>query len=461
MAILNKKSERSIPFLLASLSALAFVWLIQADDYILSVVYCLTAVYSTLLLWNAAGRKITLLLCIILCYHLFIGGRFWVYLFSQEYNSFEITWFANYAPTGEEKYRIFSYVYLCVVMITLGACVEWSRERRPRFIPHISVDNVKIDQLINRLFPILILFSLYHAYNSLSYALSHGYETIALNADAESNLSYSVKFSRMSIIVFTGMAIAYGQKKTVIKYISLLLFTGLVIIICGSRGTFGSVVMIMIWAYSRYHKLSLKKLAIYGVLGLVSLLLLVSISFRETGSGGVAGMTALEALTDFFYSNGVSLMVFALSTTVTGYPTLQFFQTFFPGVNFLYSHISGIPLKPEQASFQGHLCNTLDSDLFYSGAGLGWTMNGDLYLFSGGILIFYCLLAYLLGKFISYIDVCSNKSRFYLYMAGAVSFDTFALSRGSMSNLFAMIPYIYIYFLLVIYLTRFIPKREV
>lgn len=455
----NRFQGGTLLFLLVSLVALAIVWLLQSDDYTLSVVYCTLAVYSVFILWKCSREKITLLLCIILCYHFFIGGRFWLFLFSQEHPIFEITWYANYAPTGYEKLRIFAYVVLFYVMITVGASIEWSRDRKLKFVPQNKVNGAKIDNVINRLFPILVLFALYHAYNSLSYALSHGYETIALNSDAESNLSYSVKFSRMSIIVFTGLAIAYGQKRTVIKYICLLLFTGVVTIICGSRGTFGSVVLFIIWAYSRYHKVSLKRLMVYGFAGIATLLFLFSISLRDSGAGGIAGLTPLEVFSDFLYSNGVSLMVFGVSMTVTGYPTIQYFQTLIPGVNFLYSHISGIPLKPEQASFQGHLCNTLDSDLFYSGAGLGWTTNGDIYLFSSGFLVVYCILCFLLGRLISYIDICSYKSRFGLYLAGAIAFDTFAVSRGSLSNFFAMIPYIYAYYFLILYLTRIVKKK--
>ena len=147
-------------------------------------------------------------------------------------------------------------------------------------------------------------------------------------------------------------------------------------------------------------------------------------------------------------------MIFGVSMTVSNYPVLPYFQTFITGANVLYSLLWGVTVSPETLSFQGHLCNTLNSSLFYSGAGLGWTVNGDLFLFSGRNIFVYSIFAYLLGRFISYIDVCSFKSSFYLFVAGSLCFGIAMMPRGSLAALFAMIPYIYLFYYLVIFLGK-------
>jgi len=462
MATSVTKIKRTAPFFIISLLSLLFIYIIEAGDYLLSVVYAITALFSLKLIWDYSGKRPSLFFLFMVSYQLFIGGRFFVYLFSQEDPIFSLHgFFTDYDAIGNERIRVFSYVYLFLVFGTIGFCVGSSKDRKLKFVPKLQQnEKMKIDTVLCKLFPVFCVFALYHAYESLVYALSHGYETIALNANAEDNISYLAKFANMSIQVFAAASIAYGSKKTILKYLVLLLFSSIIIVICGSRGAFGSLVLFILWVYSRFEKVSIKKISLYGGIGMALLLILFSISFRAE-SYGMIGLSPMEAVKDFFWSNGGSLPIFAVSITIDNYPIYPYFQTLFVGSNFIFTHFFGVPLKPEQISFQGHLCNTLDSTAFYNGAGLGWTANGDLYLFSGGNIILYCILTYLVARLISYIDNSSYKASFYLFMAGALAFGLFMIPRGNFASLFAMIPYVYIYFFLIKYLTHFVGRTSI
>ncbi len=456
MAILKNRRAPVVFFLIVSVFCQVLVYLVDAGDYVLSVIYSATSLVSMKMVWDYSNKRVTLFLLFLVAYHLFIGGRFFYYLFSQENPIFILEQFTYYEPKGLERLKIFLFVYMFVALSTVGFCFCQIKERRPRFIPQVtSREKQKMDKVLNKLVPLFVVFLIYEGYSLITVSLQNVYGTLALNSNAEDNVSYLVKFARLSIITMSGLAIAYGEKKTIYKYLSLLLAVGLIDIISGSRGTFGSFLLFLIWVYAHYRKVSLGRLVVYGSAGLASILVLFSFSSRAITSGFL-DLSPADALKDFIYGNGVSLMVFGVSITVGNYPIYPYFQQFILGSNFIISHLTGVHLKPEEISFQGHLCNTLDSNLYYSGAGLGWSVNGDLYLFSGGNILIYCFLSYCLGFLISYIDASSRKSSFYLFMACAIGYFLFMVPRGSTSAIFVMFYYVYLYFYLTKYLTRFV-----
>lgn len=454
----NCKLNNLLLFFFISLIGAALAFFTEANDYILSCLFCFTSIYSIALIWFYSGKRPTLFVLYMVSFNLFLGGRFFVYLFSQENDIFLLSWYTYFNPKGQERLLVYLFVYAYIVMSTIGCCVEWHKQRRVLFTPQLSaIESSKFDCILKKLFPVVVFCSLYYLYEGVQAILTYGYGTVAISDNVEQNVSYLAKFSSMSAGIFTGMAIAYGTKQTIKKYVSLLLITSLITLIMGSRGAFASMILFCLWLYSLYYNISIKKILLYGAAGLTILLLLFSLSVRAD-SYGITNMSSLEALTDFFYSNGGSLAIFGASMTIKDYPLLPYFQTFITGANFFYSKITGAVLKPEDISFQGHMCNTFDSDLFYSGAGLGWTVTGDLFLFSSGNILVYCILCFFIARFITYIDMSSFRSSFYRYMAASLSMGLFMMPRGSSAALFAMIPYIYIYFFLLKYLTRFVSR---
>lgn len=452
-------SRNLLLFLVFSFLGLLLVYYFQVNDYYLSWLYCITAVWSMKIIWDATGKRPTIFFFFMLSYHLFIGARFFVYIFSQENEIFKLDWFYPYNPTGAERLPIFLFVYLFQVMFTLGYSGGWRKKSKVRF--EITCNNnlrIKIDKILNKAFPYIFVILIIYLVKGLLNVMLAGYGFEGRSENTE-DVSYLMKFIEMAATVFTAMAVAYGKDSTKNKYYILLSVRAVVSILAGSRAAFGALLFFLVWAYSLHHKISIGKLAIYSFAGLSAMLFLFSFSLRAV-SNGFIDLSVTDAFLDFFYSNGGSLAIFGASMTISDYPIVPYFQTLITGAGFIYGHLRGTPLKPEEATFQGHMCNTFDSELYYSGKGLGWTGNGDIYLFSGGNILIYCILCVLIARLLAYIDKSSFKSDFYKYMAGSLAFGLFMIPRGTFASLFAMIPYVYFYLIVIVLIANSMSRKR-
>lgn len=452
-------SRNLLLFLIFSCLGLFLVFCFQVNDYYLSWLYCITAVWSMIIIWDLTGKRPTIFFFFMLSYHLFIGARFFVYIFSQEKAIFELDWFYPYNPTGAERLPIYIFVYLFQVMFTLGYCVSWRNKSQVRF--EITCNNslrLKIDKILNKAFPCIFVILIFYLVKGLFEIMSSGYGLVERSDNIE-DVSYLMKFIEMAATVFTAMAVAYGKDTTKKKYFVLLSIRAVVSILSGSRAAFGALLFFLVWAYSLHHKISLKKIGTYSFVGLFVMLFLFSFSVRAA-SNGFIDLSITDAFIDFFYSNGGSIAIFGASMTLNDYPVVPYFQTLITGAGFIYGHLRGTPLKPEEATFQGHMCNTFDSELYYSGKGLGWTGTGDIYLFSRGNILIYCILCVLIARLLAYIDKSSFKSDFYKYMAGSLAFGLFMIPRGTFASLFAMIPYVYFYLIVIVLIANSMRRKE-
>lgn len=434
-----------------AIAVLLYINNAKLADIDFAYIYVVSAIITSYITWITQGSKLSVFFFFLLTYHLFIGGRFFAALLNSDVDIFEPSYFYSYTMSYFEKQRLISQVFSFLIFSTIGHVLVYSkRKKKPLFyVPKSNLCNYDVNPLLNRIYPILAIIMIPQRVISIANTRAIGYGAVVLGA--EFNVSFVDKFTNMGLQMLFAIAIAYGSRSSIKKYFILFLITSSLGILSGSRAALGSCIFMSIWAYSRFYKVNLKKLALYGSLSLAFMLYMFSVSVRGEQIGADT-VSPWQSFVWFISSNGVSLMVHEVSTRVHDYPIIGYVQTFITGATTLYSKylsLFGENLPPESATFHGHLCYTLNPQLYYSGAGLGWTLLSDLHLFSFGNLPLFCIFSFFIGYIISDIDFFADKSKFYLFLAGAISPGIYMMSRGTSASLFAMIPYIYVAFFLV------------
>ena len=426
------------------------------SDHDMAVTYVIAAITTGWFTWYSQGKQMSIFLFFLLTYHLFIGGRFFSHFIDPELDIFETTYFYKYSVTYNDKIKVFSFALSFVLFAVIGHTFVYLSRRNKSIlpVPSIKMEEHDIDKLLDKAFPLFVLFIIPKRILSIINTISVGYGATALGAEV--NVSFVDKFLDMFFLIALGLAIAYSDIKHIKKYFILYCISSVLTILSGSRAALGSFLLMSIWTYSRYYKLNVKKLITYVAVGAIIMMSLFSFSVRSYNAG-LNQLSPLDACLFFLHSNGVTLMVHEASTRVSNYPILSYVQSFITGSNYIYSLVTGTKLAPEQASFSGHLCYELNPNLYYSGAGLGWSCISDLYLFSGGSLIIFCLWSFFIGYLISDIDKSSESKSFFVYMAAVLSPGIYMMSRGTINSLFAMFPYIYFIYYVVYKIT---PLRK-
>lgn len=426
-----------------------------------SVFYVILSIFSAYIVWNNSGCKINIFYLHILTFNLFIGGRFYVYLFDDSLTPFLTTFFYDYRVGVERQIEIFTYVISFLAFSTVGHYLSIRYPVKRMLEPSISYQSKgRIDTLLQYLFPVLVITILYLSINNFKSIIEHGYGISAIAVD-ERVVTVSVvdKFAPMLLGIFLAMSVAYGKRKTTVKYFILYATKGVISILGGSRADFGIVILMTIWIYSMTNKVNAKKIVAFLSIGLCTLFILFSFSVRESeiksdsfSLGGVINV--------FLYTNGGSLMIFDAARLVDNYPILPYFQSFITGASFFYSKLTGIILYPQDISFEGHLCNTLNPALFSEGKGLGWTTIADIYLFSGRSLFFYCFLSMVFGSIIGTIEHWSKQSAFFKYVSVALAPSLLMMARGGLFNFFPAFTYIYLFFLVVLCIVKRVKLKK-
>lgn len=418
-----------------------------SSDYNVSFFYVLLATCSTISCWFNSNRQLNLFLLYLLTFHLFIGGRFFVCLFDHDLTPFEPTFFYNYKVSMARVVELMNYVYTFLYFVVSGHYLSRMYPLRESIRFNSSYINQNSITSISQFFyPILVACLLYVGIDSAIYSLQHGYAVVDYSVtDVEYHVSIVEKFAPMLLVLLLAMTFAYAKNSNK-KYLMLYAVYGVIILVSGSRAAFGAVLLLWVWIYSIENRVSLLRIGLLVFGGLIILLIIFSLGAR---GHGLKDFTIFDAIKIFLYDNGGSLMVFDTSRLVDDYPILPYFQTFIPGASYLYSFISGVTLYPQDISFSGHLCNTINPTLFSKGAGLGWTTLSDIYVYSGGNIFLFCVLSFILGLIFANIEHWAQKDLFYKYLIIAVAPGVLTMPRGYLTAFFVQMIYATVFYILL------------
>ncbi|WP_061132431.1 O-antigen polysaccharide polymerase Wzy [Caballeronia fortuita] len=374
------------------------------------------------------------------CFFVFIGGRLLSYplmTINGPGSPFDLEFMAEYVATDAIKNIAFFYLVIFISFLNLG---YWTVSIRVRQRPSLPLNG----KFASALLLMAAIPMLFQTFGRLKLAFSQGYQAQYLGQTS----AYQAGSGFLEAIYFVLLGIAYvSPSKTVRKLVLMLLcLHGLAGIASGARGQFLTVMALLLWLYGRRRKIRLWTLMlIFTALGVCANLLL-QFSARATQ---IEAASPLDVITGMLWDQGVSLGVFSWSLNVHGYPLLAYVQTIFPGTAWVAQLISGHAVDARDLSFAAALSATSDPDMFLKGNGLGWSVLGDLALFSGGMFPLFALFSVLIGWGLRALDDGSRVSALWMALAVAIGPRLFFLPRASLSTIIPFLFYfIFIYWLL-------------
>ncbi|HEQ1859762.1 TPA: O-antigen polysaccharide polymerase Wzy [Providencia alcalifaciens] len=407
--------------------------------------FFLLIVISILLFNNISGIYINSTYSLfIISFLVFIGGRFIAYILDGSFELYRMDFFISYVLTEKEALNLMTYVILGIIFIDLGYKLF--------FVSGATFSNIKINHswlMSFSLFALLLspLFIIELLMN-IKGAISGGY----LSSKLWQASTYSLPLSSFAQTIF-GIAFGYsmvsGYKKK--YFLAIFIFTVIASLIIGARGPIITAIFLYLWARGNNGNKKINIIKIFSLFFL--LLILVSYfiqiySFRSNSQE--LEMNFIKFISEFFYSQGISLMVFDASMKITDYPILAYLQSIIPGSSAIASLF--LPVEYYMTGFHHYMAKTLDSNLFNEGFGLDWTLLSDFYVFGAENIIGFSILAFLFGALFSLLQN-STKYDFWLILLYALFTRLIFLPRSTLS---IIIPFI-IYFIFFVYL---IPKLK-
>ncbi len=289
------------------------------------------------------------------------------------------------------------------------------------------------------------LYTSFGTIQSIFKAISSGYLSLYSGQIEEYsspiNLIIMVFFNATVALIFS-----YRNKinnKLFYFILAIFLFNLVISILSGSRANFVSALLVILWFMMGEKKVSLKKILITATL-ILSVFLTNSIA-SITGARGASEDNSgfyTKIVEEIFYNQGITMMVFNMGVIENDYPILAYIKTIVPGSQIIYSWFS--PVYQYELSFSQHLMYKLSPSLFYDGYGLAWSLLGDFYAFSFGLIFLFFLYNYIWGRIIYFVSAGYGVNTFYNGMYFCFLISIFILNRFSISSFLVLIMFYFL-----------------
>lgn len=387
--------------------------------------------------WNISLKRLQPFILFLFTFGLFILGRFFTTLLGWESDWWEPTFFSDYHIDNEDKIRILFFTLSFLSFISIGYI--FGKIKYPNRFYNISINKHFINKILQYSFIILSIITIISKIQLFNKVLAGGYLELYL-----SNQNEEYSGSNLLIIlsyVFFGLAFGYGNAINRKFYLILFIFNACISILMGGRGSFGALLLVLLWLYSQNHKISMTKIALSCCGSIIILLTVFSFSIRA-GENATSTLTVYEIMMKFLYDQGISLMVFDASTIPNNYPLIAYFQSIFPGVSVIYSYLDNTALQPWDIAFSSYMCHYLNPDLFSSGLGLGWTAMSDVYLFSFRYIPLYLIISFFIGLILSWTEIGAKSSQMMKSILYCIIFQLLIFPRGGLNSIIPLIFYL-------------------
>lgn len=270
--------------------------------------------------------------------------------------------------------------------------------------PTTITTNAAIANIVDKSFYFLAIVVVYSCLKNLSKVLSEGYVALYLKEQTEAYSGGNGMWGVLMLIFF-GLAYGYGTRGIQKKYLLLYVIQSIFSIIMGQRGGFGTTLLILLWIYSFKHEISLKKMMICCVVGVLLILFAFSFSIRAAAQLGNDSLSDWEMLLSFISGQGITLMIFDASRLIEEYPILPYFNSLIPGVSSIYATLTGETLHSYDVTFPAYMGYCFNTSLFYKGFGLGWSVLSDIYLYANRYSLIFIFLSFVFGFIFSRIEL--------------------------------------------------------
>ena len=427
------------------LVSLASLYFVSYDDYIISFSFFLAI--SLIFTFGILNRDRIFSLKYIYIYGfvLFIGGRFIAYLLNENINVFKFDFGLVYdLDSSFDKFYIFTLVYGSIFFFMFANVIN-----RNNFIDLGIRPFLFNKSLIYIVTLFLYCFLLKDNLANISLSLSKGYLSLYIAQSEQYSTPLSLIVSAVLISMIGLLYIENSHHMRFKMIIIFFIFVQLLTSITGSRGGFVSVILLSGWLFLREKRFSLKSaflLTMFAISLVIFVNMLLSFSSRSSEEGGI-----LEIITNNLNNQGISLMVFDLSTRTQDYPFPAFLKTIIPGSQLFFHYFIG-DVQVYDVSFPHYLTFISAPDLYDEGYGFGWALLSDFYVFSFSNLALFFMLNFLWGRLIYNLDNYDRKS-YYKGLSFIFATQIFMISRASISTLIAC-SVIYSIFYLIFFRAR-------
>ena len=396
----------------------------------------------------------SLALAFLIPYLLFICGRIFVYLATDDRSVFNFLYFAAYAPNSVQIATLVAQAAVGFLGFTLGYQLSYPLTRPRTTLRYHSKTETTISSWARFLLiaGAAILSSVVP--KQLFVAYSSGYAAVYLEqTGAYSGSAFSFGLTLLTL----GVCLAYTTTQEKLKKVALAtyFFLALIMAIIGQRGPILSV-LILFLALLLNDKSTTKKIT-YSIAAVFSVAILLqlfsALTLREYSLESITG----NGFLDFLYEQGGTLPIYGMSRDIIDYPIDAYIQNFVPGYASL-SNLLGSPLAVESISFGAHLSRTLNEELFGLGHGLGWSILGDATQTLG---FAYCFFMITLGAGVGIVDRHQRASPFYLGLSILLLLKLPFLPRASVNSLLIPIFYYVAAWLAIQIFSRIRIKRRI
>ncbi len=371
---------------------------------------------------------------------LFFGGRFISTVLTNIESPFNINFFASYTLNSSGVTHLMSYVICGMVAMELGFYLSkpW---RKISFVKNEL--RTEIDaRLLKPMFMLLVPMVIFVLYGSFLAVQKYGYLGLYLAQTGEQSGTFKSIVNTITF-VFMGIAIAYGSKKARFFYIAIYLIISLANLLYGVRGGVVTFILFSLWIYGDFGKIKINLIKIFFGFVLIAVFLiygLTGFSFRVEDTQSSSGF--IDVFSSFLYDQGVTLMVFDLSTKTGNYPWIPYFQNIFPGVSFIVGAFSHV--VPYETSFSNYLSYYNNRGSFEDGYGLGWAVFSDFYVYSKGVFPIFAFFAGIWGYLLSKMEQIARKDLFFRALLASAAPAIIFLPRAGLNTVFPLLFYSFV-----------------
>ena len=404
---------------------------IDENQYILSAFFVVQYILVLYAIWVIGNKRVNIFLLFMFTFGLFLGGRFFAILLGIENRDlFEGTFFAPEIIPWNIGISWINYmnIFLCLSLLGYTFGVLKSTSIKPLMLS--KYDNMNIDNILNKLFYIFLFFVIFDRIMAIKLVLAEGYLGLYMN-DAE---AHSVNFSSIIFSIFLsfcGLAVAYGKPYNKKRYIFLFILWAFATLIAGKRGSLGGVILTLIWLAIRNKNINILKVLSITCFALLGLIGISFLSLRDTydfswGKG-------YQILLDFLFDQGITFAVFGEATNIS-YTWLHYVGNILPGAGSLIKLFRGGEVFQHEFFVLAHLANSLNSELYSLGYGLGWSILADLFFYAFKIIPIYVVLCWVTGYFMAWLETRLKDCNFIYAFVFSTTPIIFIWARGTIAN---------------------------
>lgn len=430
---------------------------LELTDYIWSVIFVI--IISIILFLRFFIKKENIVSLYSLFFFtsiLFLGGRFLsVFLGYTDSMLFELDFFVYRNLEPKEKSKLFFLILSGFLSLEIG--YYFSNLIFKNY--NIGSSNISFKANKNILFLILsVMASLLSisTYESVNTVLAGGYLALFSGQSIEYGLNFSAILKTI-LLASTGVFLSQDNEKSKNIFLFIMGLYFFIDLFTGGRGGFISYLLFITW-YK--HNLGIQKASFlkFFIIVLVLLVFLSSIfGLFSLRSADPTDSNLYQKIILLIYEQGTTLMIFNESLSINEYPLIPYFQNFIPGFSFLYSIIVG-GIYPYENSFGAFMSNTLNSELYNLGYGLGWSFFSDAYVYAFRKPILFSFWAMIFSVFVNYLQLNINRSIYIKVITISLVPAILFLPRAGINTIFPLIPYILIIFFVVKLLSSFNKK---